>query len=580
MRFAMIALAGFLLWQPLPLAADGAPLQPEATTAPPDTAPDRGTVAARDFMVVTAHPLASRAGYDILAAGGSAADAAVAVQLVLGLVEPQSSGLGGGGFVLYRAAADGVLRSFDARETAPAAAGPDLWLGPDGAPLPFWEAVIGGRSVGVPGVPLLLERLHAEFGRLPRADLVTPAISLAEQGFPVSQRLAAAVAAARGLDRQAAAREYFFPHGQPLAEGEVLRNPAYARVLRLFAAEGAAPFYRGALARDLVGAVRQADPPGLLTMDDLRAYRVIERPPVCVAYRGHQVCGMGPPSSGGLTVGQMLGLLERFDLAALGDGPEAAHLLAEAGRLAFADRDLFIADTDFVDMPAGLLDSDYLAARAALIDPARAAPGPVAAGAPRWDEAGPRAPDPGRPRHGTTHFVIVDGNGDALSATTTIEMGFGARLMVNGYLLNNELTDFAFHPEAEGVQVANRAEGGKRPRSSMAPTVVLREGRPVVLIGSPGGANIIPYVATALVALLDWGMAPDAALNRPHVLNRNGPTWLEADRGADALAEALAAMGHELREADLNSGLHAIMIGETGLAGAADRRREGLALGR
>ncbi|TVR84157.1 MAG: gamma-glutamyltransferase [Rhodospirillales bacterium] len=552
-----------------------APLQPEATTA----ITERASVTAQKFMVASAHSAATEAGYAVLAAGGSAADAFVAVQVMLNLVEPQSSGLGGGGFLLYWHAALGELTSFDARERAPLSADERYWLGADGTPMGFWEAAVGGRSVGVPGTPLLLETVHARFGRLPWAQLIAPAIATAEEGFPVSQRLAAAIAEARDLDRFAETRAYFFePDGSPRHAGTILRNPAFARSLRLFAAHGAAPFYTGAIARDMVAAVRTDTNPGILTLEDLATYRVIERPPVCIAYRGHDVCGMGPPSSGGLTVAQILGMLETFDLPNLGPGLEARHLFLEASRLAFADRNLFMADSDFIDMPEGLLNREYLATRAGLIGP-DAAMGIAPPGTPPWNEAEPRAPDQPRPGRGTTHLVIVDSYGDVVSATSSIETGFGSRLMTGGFLLNNQLTDFAREPAVDGVPVANRVEGGKRPRSSMAPTVVLRDGAPVLLTGSPGGANIIPYTAASIIAILDWEMDPQSAIDRPHVVNRNGPTLIEEGPEAAAIAADLEALGHDVAIRDLNSGLHVIRIGPYGLTGAADKRREGMALG-
>lgn len=551
-------------------------LQPEQTTA----IAERTSVIAREYIVATAHPLATEAGRDVLARGGSAADAAVAVQAMLGLVEPQSSGLGGGGFLLYWNAALKELVSFDARERAPLAADPTYWLREDGEPVEFWDAVIGGRSVGVPGTPLLLETVHARYGRLPWATLIAPAIVQAEEGFPVSQRLAEAIAEARGLDRFEGARAYFFePDGRPKTEGAILSNPALARTLRLFAAEGAAPFYTGAIARDIVAAVRTESNPGILTLEDLASYQVIERAPVCIQYRRHDVCGMGPPSSGGLTVGQILGMLDSFDVAVLGPGIAARHLFLEASRLAFADRDLYIADSDFVTVPTGLLDRDYLAARAQQIDP-EAAMGTASAGTPPSADTMPLSPDRLRLREGTTHFVIVDRYGDMVSATTTIETGFGSRMMTGGFLLNNELTDFAFKPETDGKPVANRVEGGKRPRSSMAPTVVLRGGTPVLLTGSPGGASIIPYTASSIIAILDWKLDPQEAIDLPHTVNRNGPTIVEEGPGAQATANALAALGHEVMIEDLNSGLHVIAIEPDGrLIGAADKRREGSVLG-
>jgi gamma-glutamyltranspeptidase / glutathione hydrolase len=563
----------------LALAADAAaqsPAQPEATSA----IAQRQSVITEEFMVVSAHPLASAAGARVLDAGGSAADAAVTVQLVLNLVEPQSSGLGGGGFLLYWDGGLETLTTYDGRELAPLAADERYWIGPDGAPVEFWEAVVGGRSVGVPGTPLLLETIHQRHGRLPWAELVQPAIDLAEAGFPVSERLASAIAEADDLDGFDAARDYFFHEdGSPLEEGEFLVNPDFAAVLRLYASAGAAPFYSGAIARDIVAAVRTETNPGILTPRDLASYRVIERRPVCMDYRRWEVCGMGPPSSGALTVGQILGMLEPFDLAALGPGPEATHLMLEASKLAFADRGLYMADADYVHMPEGLLDEGYLAARAGLIERG-AAMGEAEPGDPPWEDASLLAPDRGRPGAGTTHFVIVDRDGDMVSATTTIETGFGSRVMTNGFLLNNELTDFSFASEEDGAPVANRVEGGKRPRSSMAPTIVFEDGAPVLLIGSPGGSSIIPYVANALVAILDWGMDPQEAIDRPHAINRNGPTSIEAGPEAEATARALRELGHEVEITDLNSGLHAVRIGPEGLTGAADKRREGMAVGR
>lgn len=557
-----------------PLAAQDAP-QPETTVA----ITERQSVTAHDFMVVTAHPLATEAGYAVLESGGTAADAAVAVQAMLGLVEPQSSGLGGGAFLLYYDAESGDLTSYDARETAPLAADESYWLNEDGEPLGFWDAVIGGRSVGVPGTPMLLEVLHRAHGTMDWAGLLQPAIETAETGFTVTQRMADSVAGARGLDTFVTAAEYFMPDGAPIAEGAVLNNPDYAETLRLFAEQGAAPFYTGEIAEDIVAAVRTNINPGMLTLDDFSAYEVVERDPVCIDYRAYDVCGMGPPSSGGLTVGQILGLLEPFDLAGIGESVEARHLFAEASRLAFADRGLYMADSDFVAMPEGLLDKSYLSERARLIDP-DASMGRAQPGTPPWDAAMMLAPDTDRPKAGTSHFVIIDRAGNQISATTTIENGFGSRIMTRGFLLNNELTDFAFSPQADGMPVANRVEPGKRPRSSMAPTVVLDDGEPVLLTGSPGGANIIDYTALSIIAILDWDMDPQDAIDLAHVTNLNGPTRVEEGDDAQAMADGLAALGHEVTINNLNSGLHVIKITDEGLIGAADKRREGLAMGR
>ncbi|MFO1141556.1 MAG: gamma-glutamyltransferase [Amaricoccus sp.] len=550
---------------------------PEATSA----VAERAAVTAHSFMIATANPLASQAGRDVLAAGGSAADAAIAAQMVLNVVEPQSSGLGGGGFALYWDASTQDLASFDGRETAPFAATPAYWLDDAGKPREFWDAVPGGRSVGVPGALLLMETLHQRYGRLPWGELFRPAIALAEDGFPISPRMAAAIsdAADHRLGEFPAARAlYLHQDGTPKGAGEVLRNPDLARALRLVAAEGSEPFYHGAIARDIVAAVRTPANPGLLTLDDLADYEVRERPPVCMGYRAYEVCGMGPPSSGGLTVGQILGILGHFDLAALGPGMPATNLFLEASKLAFADRGQYIGDTDFVPMPEGLLDPAYLASRAALIDPAH----PMASaepGEPPWNKAELLAPDAERPEHGTTHFVVVDRYGDMLTATTSIETNFGSRVVADGFLLNNQLTDFAFAPEVDGKVVANRVEGGKRPRSSMSPTVVLKDGKPWLLIGSPGGANIIPFVAQALVGILDFGEDPQKAIDTPHILNRNGKTQVEDGPDAAATVAALSALGQPAEAVDLNSGLQAILLGGGTLLGAADRRREGLVMG-
>ncbi len=410
------------------------------------------------------------------------------------------------------------------------------------------------------------------------AELLQPAIDTAENGFSVSQRMADSVAGADGLDNFVETSEYFLPGGEPIAEGSTLANPAYAETLRLFAEQGSEPFYTGEIAEDIVAALNTNINPGILTMEDFAAYEVVKRDPVCMDYRGYEVCGMGPPSSGAYTVGQILGLLEPFDLASMEDGVEFRHLFAEASRLAFADRGLYLGDSDFVDIPTGYLDDAYLEERSALIDPEASMGRAMAGTPPGWDEA-LLAPDIERPRAGTSHFVIIDGEGNAISATTTIESGFGSRVMTRGFLLNNEMTDFSFAPEADGMPVANRVEPGKRPRSSMAPTIVFENDAPVLLTGSPGGAAIIPYTALSLVSILDWGMDPQEAIDLPHVTNLNGATNVEEGEGAEDLAAGLEALGHEVNIANLNSGLHVISITDDGLVGAADKRREGTVMG-
>jgi gamma-glutamyltranspeptidase/glutathione hydrolase len=448
----------------------------------------------------------------------------------------------------------------------------------------FDEAVPGGRSVGVPGTLALLELAHRLHGRLPWADLVRPATDLAEKGFEVSPRLAGAVAEnAEKLQPFAATRAYLLgTDGAPRQAGVTLRNPVFAETLRRIAAEGSAPFYRGRIGDAIVEAVRNAPVnPGLMTREDLAAYWVILREPVCRPYRAFEVCGMGPPSSGGVAVLQILGLLEHVDLAGLGPGVDGLQALLEASKLAFADRNLYLADSDFVAVPTeGLLDPAYLTARAQLIR-LDGSIEKAAAGNPPWRSRGPRAPDAGEKAPGTSHLVIVDGDGNALSMTTTIESGFGSRLMVGGFLLNNELTDFAFAPEEGGRPVANRVEGGKRPRSSMAPTIVFdAAGSPTLLLGSPGGSQIIGYVAQALVGVLDWGMTPQQAVAMGHVLSRNGPAELEAGTEAAALEAPLAARGQKVQVKALNSGLHAIGIEGGRLVSGVDPRREGAARGR
>ena len=539
-------------------------------------------VAAQDWMVVAAHPLAVEAGADVLTAGGTAADAMVAVQAVLGLVEPQSSGLGGGAFLVWHDGATGVITTLDGRETAPLEATPRLFQGPDGQPLKFFEAVVGGRSVGTPGTPALMAEAHRRWGRADWTGLLEPAIGLAEDGFAVSPRLAMLVKNdAERLAVHPATAAYFLPGGVPLAEGDVLRNPAYAETLRVLADRGAEGFYTGPVAESIVGAVQGAAAnPGVLGMIDLAIYRVKERPAVCAPYRGYEVCGMGPPSSGALALGQILGMLEGFDLAALGpDNPESWRLIGDASRLAFADRGRYVADSDFVPVPVqGMLDPGYLHKRAGFLLGDDALP-EVTPGAPEFDHTLLWADGDTLEQPSTTHISIVDSYGNVLSMTSTIENAFGSRVMAGGFLLNNELTDFSFRSHVDGVPVANRVEPGKRPRSSMAPTIVLRGGAPVLAIGSPGGSSIIGYVAQALVGHLDWGMDVQQAVAAGHLLNRFGIYDLEAGTEAEALADPLRAMGYEVRLGAQTSGLHAISLGPEGLEGGADPRREGIALG-
>ncbi len=534
-------------------------------------------------MIAAAHPAAAEAGREIMRRGGSAADAAIAALLVLNVVEPQSSGIGGGAFALVHLA-KGVT-SFDARETAPAGATPDMFMASDGERMKFLDAVASGRSVGVPGLLRLFETLHALHGKLPWPDLFVPAIAQAE-AFQVSPRLAGLVERYAERLGQADAAALFLPGGAPIAEGETLRNPALAATFRMLADRGPDTFYAGALANEIATATRRGAVAGTLSTEDLAAYRVIERPAVCMVYRVQfRVCGMGPPSSGATTVGQVLGILDRFKPTdfALGE-PHLWHLFAEASRLAYADRALYLGDRDFVDVPVkGLLDPGYLAGRARLIHGFKASEGKAAAGEPPWREGALMAPDDGLGTPGTTHLSVIDGDGLAISLTASIETAFGSGRMAGGFLLNNQLTDFSFRPTgADGNPVANAVAPGKRPRSSMAPTIVYRTDtpqRPYILAGSPGGSRIPEYVAGALIAMLDFGADPALAAALGHVSHRNrSELALEAGAHPAALAEGLAAMGHKVITNSMASGLHIIRVAPNGtLSGGADPRREGAA---
>lgn len=563
-----------------------------AQQASDTVAPERatGTAAAaraeaKQFMVAAANPLAVQAGRDVLAAGGSAIDAMVAVQTVLGLVEPQSSGLGGGAFLVYFDAATGTLTTFDGRETAPADATPQLFLDAEGQPLKFMTAVVGGRSVGTPGTVRLMEDVHRKYGRMEWASLFKPAEKLAVEGFAVSPRLAALIAAdGDRLKTNEAARTYFFDaSGAPLQVGAILKNPAYAETLKAIASGGADAFYNGPIAEGIVQTVRGAEGnPGVLSLTDLANYRIKERAPVCFSYRALDVCGMGPPSSGAVAVSQILGIAENFDLRALGpQNSESWRVIGDAQRLAFADRERYLADPDFVPAPIkGLISKDYLAKRAALLDDGKALPADaVKPGEPEWDHAFNYGIGEALDMPSTSHFVITDKDGNTVSMTTTIESGFGSRLMTGGFLLNNELTDFSFKTHDGSLPVANRVEPGKRPRSSMSPTIVMKDGKPLLAIGSPGGSQIIGYVAQALIAYIDWQMPVEQIVAQPHLINRFGTYDLEAGTSAEQFAEPLKAMGYEVKLSDMNSGLHVIEFTPDGLAGSADPRREGTAMG-
>ena len=559
-----------------------------AATSIPDPEPDTGwqnkeAVSAKRFMAVTAHPLATEAASAVLKQGGTAVDAAVTAQLVLNLVEPQSSGIGGGAFMLYWDAEHQTLHSFDGRETAPAAADSDYFKDAGGRLLKWRQARLGARAVGVPGTLHLLHTAHQRFGNQPWESLFTAAITLSRTGFSVSPRMARSIEGAQEyLRRFKGTREYFFTgQGDPLPAGYRLKNPVFADTLEIIAKEGIAPFYEGVIGATLIDALQgAAGRPALMNAGDLAGYRTVSRPPVCTNYRGRAVCGMGPPSSGALTVGQILRLVERFDIQSLGSSAEGMHLILEASRLAFADRARYMADSDFVPVPVeGLLNADYLRARSQLIQP-EASIGKAVPGRPPGITIAQASMHQIEPA-GTSHFSIVDSRGNIVSMTTTIESGFGSMLMTQGFLLNNEMTDFSFRASKDGLPVANRVEGGKRPRSSMAPTIVFdSRGAPILVAGSPGGSRIICYVAQALIGVLDWELNPQQVVSMPHFCNRNGATDLESHHHAAALKTALTDLGHEVRIRDMNSGLHMIQLLPSGeLLGGADPRREGVALG-
>ena len=580
-----------------------APAQPEASSG----YTEKPGWATSQFAVAAANPLATDAGYQVLKAGGSAVDAAIAVQMVLTLVEPQSSGIGGGAFMLHFNGRQ--TEAYDGRETAPAAATDRLFITADGKPMPFIEAVVGGRSVGVPGTVRMLEMAHRAHGRLPWGQLFEPAISLATHGFKISPRLNSLLSAEPHLKKDPVAAAYFYhPDGMAHPVGHVLKNPALAEILKSIAARGSSAMHEGDIAQAIVDKVQgHATNPGSLSRADLAGYKPVQREPLCHDYKANsgdlRLCGFPPPSSGAIAVGQILGLLNQTNAATLPleNGLPSAqwlHLYTEASRLAFADRAQYVADPAFVQPPAGswmrLLDPAYLADRARLIG--QGATSPSMKTAKPGEPAGSKtsfAPMPDQPEYGTSHISIVDAFGNAIAMTTTIEDGFGSRQMVNvkpgvsgGFLLNNELTDFSFAPtDAAGLPIANRVQPGKRPRSSMSPTLVFDKatGALVMSGGSPGGALIIHYTAKTLYGVLNWDLLPQQAINLPNFGSLNGPTVLEEKRFPAATVDALKARGHEVREANMTSGLQAITRGQAHgkplWLGGADPRREGVVMG-
>ncbi|MBD9614658.1 gamma-glutamyltransferase [Pseudomonas sp. PDM02] len=601
-RYRLSALS--LIASALILAACSAPPSSTLPVAP-ETASgyrtDLQTRHASKHMAAAANPLAAEAGRAMLRQGGSAIDAAIAMQAVLTLVEPQSSGIGGGALIVLW---DGkAVRTYDGRETAPAGATEKLFLQADGKPMPFTQAQIGGRSVGTPGVLRALELAHQKHGRLPWAQLFEPAIKLAEQGFAISPRLHQLIASDSSMQRSPDMMAYFLnADGSPKAVGTSLKNPALAAVFKRIAKEGPDALYKGPIAQEIVAKVQGHANPGTLSLNDLNGYTAKERAPLCTDYKRWQVCGMPPPSSGGIAVAQILGTLQaleardpRYALAPLKPvkstqpagiepAPEAVHLISEAERLAYADRAQYVADSDFVPVPVkGLVDPTYLASRAALIGDRSM--GTAKPGTPPGIEVA-YAPDRSPLRISTSQVVAVDDLGGAVSMTTTVESAFGSHLMVQGFLLNNQMTDFSFIPEENGQKVANRVEPGKRPRSSMAPSLIFdrQSGEFLATIGSPGGSQIIEYVAKSTLGLLDWNLDPQTAINLPNFGSRNGPTELERGQFSAELIQALKDKGHNVSEIDMTSGTQAIVRvrdaqGKASLAGGADPRREGEALG-
>jgi gamma-glutamyltranspeptidase/glutathione hydrolase len=603
---------------PCQILSNGTP-EPKAPSTPNRaTNPEIGTgyrsdmtaVRTSTYAVATANPLATEAACKVLRDGGTAADALVTAQAVLGLVEPQSSGIGGGGFLLYYDAAGDTVRTFDGRETAPTAATENYlrWVSETDRTVPKPDARSSGRSIGVPGIVRLLDDVHRQFGKLDWRDLFDPAVSMADRGFDVSPRLAAAIEDADAQLRvdPAAAGYFLNPDGSPKPAGTRMTNPAYAKTLGAIASEGAQAFYTGDIARAVVAAATDTSggrTPSAMTAHDLAGYTVRQRDPVCTTYRGHEVCGMAPPSSGGIAVAATLGMLEHFPMSDYkpahvdpnGGHPSVTgvHLISEAERLAYADRDRYVADTDFVPLPGGspetLLDGAYLTGRSALISRNHtmgiAAPGDFA----------PPITTPPAPEHGTSQISVVDRFGNAASLTTSIESAFGSFHMVDGFLLNNQLTDFSAEPiSVEGQPIPNRVQPGKRPRSTMAPTLVFDKTGPqrgplYAVLGSPGGPLIIQFIVKTLVGMLDWGLDPQQAISMINFGAANTPvtnvggehplvdTAANGDR--DQLVEGLRALGHQVSLADQSSGLAALVRTSPGWIGGADPRREGLALG-
>jgi gamma-glutamyltranspeptidase/glutathione hydrolase len=538
---------------------------------------------AKKHMIAAANPLASEAGREMLRAGGSAVDAAIAAQMVLTLVEPESSGIGGGAFMMLWDPATKTVTSFNGRETAPASATPQMFLDANGRPRPKGEVIPGGLSVGVPGVIAMLDMAHKKYGKLPWARLFDPAIKLATDGFALKSKLANAIAGSRTAAMPDLKKYFYKADGTPYREGEILKNPELAATLRLIAQGGAKAFYTGDIANSIVQAVQHQPAPlnqGGMTLADLQNYKATEVKPVCGPYRTYRVCAMGLPSSGGISVVQILGMLERFPSSQLQPGTlSGVHLFTQATRLAYADRAKYLGDTDFVEVPlAGLLDSGYIKQRSMLIDPARDM-GTAEAGTPPMKRTD-YAPDIEEKIPGTSHLSVVDDKGMVISMTTTVEGSLGAQIMAKGFILNNQLTDFSFEPERNGVKVANAPAPGKRPLSSMSPAIVFdANGNFRYAVGSIGGTAIILHVSEALVGMIDGKLTPQQAADFGHYGNQNGVTSLERGTSVESLAPQLTAMGHTVRVSPMESGQHFIEKVDGGYRGGADPRRDGIALG-
>jgi gamma-glutamyltranspeptidase/glutathione hydrolase len=535
-----------------------------------------------DWMVVTANFQASKAAAKILEKGGTAVDAMISAQIVLGLVEPESSGLGGGAFLVYYDNVKKEVTTLDGRETAPKKVSPVMFQDNKGNPIKFFDAVIGGKSVGVPGVPALLEKSYLKWGKTKWSLLFEDGIKLADDGFVVSKKLSSSVKKNKeSLIKFKKNKDYFFPQNIPIEPDQILLNKEYAKTLKQFSQHGSKVFYSGKIAKDIIYTVQKSSHnPGVLSIEDLLFYKVIERKPVCSLYRDFKVCGMGPPSSGALTISQILGMIEKYDLSKLGPkNPETWRIIGDASRLAFADRSLYMADKDFVNVPIDqLINKKYLLKRAKQLETKKKIE-VIEAGKLYNKNSLNYAKDISIELPSTSHISIVDIYGNALSMTTTIENGFGSRLMTkSGFLLNNQLTDFSFKTHNEGKKIANSIEPGKRPRSSMSPTIIFKDNKPIYIIGSPGGSQIIGYVVNTIIALIDWKMNVQAASSMPHAINRFGTYDLELGTSIAELKIPLEQMGYKVNLKKFFSGLNIIEINNK-LYGGSDHRREGIAIG-